>query len=364
MDSEASRRRSVRQAITRKRSRYLDPETDDDFDISDAQDSAGEQDRPSVEPSPKKPRQTAKRAGKSSPRETRSTAKKPGHKKSPPNRKTKNLSKPTKQAAPVPPPIPSDGKISKWNTLPYEVLSQIFNYAFSAELEHETGSVASRRVNHPNTWIMRTARKVCRAFAEPALTAFYQSPNLLAPRWLEDFSALVKQPNDQHLYSYNMKVTSLKVSARTLESFAKERPSSFAEAVSNLPRLSSLVITHQLDEAPYEHQGRLPRWKYPPDLFEALDQGNIHLESWRWNANLVDQPDSNGLQGYVESKLSYSVAVVLTYIQTQRLHGKSPSEAFLPELAPCDRFTPCSHSDRSTRSKRRNRRRCIWQDVQ
>ncbi|THX11779.1 hypothetical protein D6D13_04586 [Aureobasidium pullulans] len=300
METDVSKRRSVRQAITRKRSRYLDPDTDDDFDIAEGQDSA-EEHLQSPEPEQKRHKTTKRRTSKPSPRETRSKAKKPTPKKSPLSRKAKHASKPTKLPAPAAPPVPSDGIIPKWQTLPYEILSQIFSYAFAAELEHETGGVASRRVNHPNTWIMKTARKVCRAFSEPALTAFYRAPNLLAARWLEDFSAIVKQPNDQHLYSYNMKVTSIEVSARNLESFARNTSLSFSETVSKLPRLSSLLITHQLDEPPYEYQGRLPRWRYPLNLFEALDSNKIHLECWRWNANLIEQQDGKAeLQGLTE----------------------------------------------------------------
>ncbi|KAI4715405.1 hypothetical protein E4T48_08409 [Aureobasidium sp. EXF-10727] len=300
METEASKRRSIRQAITRKRSLYMDPDTDDDFDIADAQESASEH-LQSPEPELKRPKIANRRTSKTSPRETRSTAKKPGHRKSPPKRKAKHASKPTKQAAPVVPLIPSDGVIPKWETLPYEILLQIFSHAFAAELEHETGGVASRRVNHPNTWIMRTARKVCRAFSEPALTAFYRAPNLLAARWLEDFSTIIKQPNDQHLYLYNMKVTSLEVSAKNLESFAKNPSSSFAETISKLPRLSSLIITHPLDEPPYEYESRLPRWKYPLELFETLDQNSNHLDCWRWNTHLTEQQDGKSdFQGFTE----------------------------------------------------------------
>lgn len=312
MESEASKRRSIRQAITRKRSLYMDPDTDDDFDIADAQDSTSEH-LQSSEPQQKRAKIANRRTGKPSPRETRSAARKPGHKNSPPKRKGKHASRPTKQVATVASPIPSDGVIPKWDSLPYDILLQIFSYAFAAELEHETGGVASRRVNHPNTWIMRTARKVCRAFSEPALTAFYRAPNLLAARWLEDFSTIIKQPNDQHLYSYNMKVTSIEVSARNLESFARVSSLSFAETISKLPRLSSLIITHQLDEPPYEYDGRLPKWKYPSELFEALDGNNIHLECWRWNAHFLERQDGEPVvQRYVDMRACISQVLALT----------------------------------------------------
>ncbi|KAF1353403.1 hypothetical protein BDV97DRAFT_291340 [Delphinella strobiligena] len=199
------------------------------------------------------------------------------------------------------PDIPSDGIIPKWQSLPYAILSQIFAYAFAAELETEDGTVANRRVHHPNTWILRTARKVCHDFAEPALTAFYQSPKLLAHRWLEDLTNLVEQPQESLAFKYKMKIKFLEISSMHLESKANE--SLLPRLIGQLPQLSELIITHPQDEPPFELRSRSVRWKYPLDLFDVLDRSNTHLTNWRWNWHLLKE-DITG-QPWVESNVGH-----------------------------------------------------------
>lgn len=280
------KRRSVRQADGRKRSLYAEPDTDDDFAISEHEDEA----REDLEPVTKKAKATNKRPGRPPQRETRLKAtNKTGSHRLPPKvatRTTKQISKPTKDVS-VLPVIPSDGVIPKWRTLPYDILLQIFSFAFAAELEIEKDTVANRRANHPNTWIMRTARKVCHDFTEPALTAFYQSPILLGNRWLEDLNALVKKPEESVAFKYKMKVKSLQISSRHLESQRRENTSILPELVSQLPQLSELIITHPQDGPPFELSGRSVKWKYQNELFDALDNTNIRLEKWRWNWHLT-----------------------------------------------------------------------------
>lgn len=289
MAGESNKRRSVRQADTRKRSLYVEPETDDDFAISEGESSVASEpaggDAPA--PAPKKAKTSSKGPGRPVQRETRSKAAKKVRTLSSPRKsgrpKSKHVSKPTKEVL-VAPIIPSNGVIPKWETLPYAILVQIFSYAFAAELETEKGTVAGRRVHHPNTWIIRTARKVGRAFAEPALTAFYESPNLLASRWLEDLHGLVKQPDESLTFKYKMKVKRLTVSSQHLESHQRgNTPWLLPELVAHLPNLSELVITHPQDEPPFELQSRSVKWKYPTELFDALDATNVHLTTWKWN---------------------------------------------------------------------------------
>jgi hypothetical protein len=356
MKSEASSRRPVRQATTQRRIHYLDPDTDDDSDINhDAQEdySDGQDQTPEPEPEPRPKRQRTTTTKKQQSKLTRAKPKKTSRipKKSPPSRKTK-LSKQSAPAAPPVTPIPSSGVIPKWQDLPYEILLSIFTHALAAELEHENGVVANRRANHPNTWIMRTARKLCHAFAEPALTAFYRSPNLSTAhlstaRWLEGLSSLVKQPNHQLLYAYNMKVTSLEVPASSLYLFAKSSTSAFSDLISNLPRLDTLLITHPLDEVPHDFQGR-SHWKYPMDLFDTLDQSKNHLDCWRWNVHLVEQPDGNmNFQRYaVLQPPSWYCLVVLIPMQTHPIHGRCAPKTFLPKSAPSHHRTSSSNSAR------------------
>lgn len=307
MAGEPSKRRSVRQAVSRKRSLYVDPDTDDDFALAEAPSSdspapeADEDDEPTP---PKKAKTSDRRSGRPPQRETRSkAAKKATNPQSPQKRATnrsKHTSKSTKDT-PAMPDIPSDGIIPKWQSLPYAILSQIFAYAFAAELETEDGTVANRRVHHPNTWILRTARKVCHDFAEPALTAFYQSPKLLAHRWLEDLTNLVEQPQESLAFKYKMKIKFLELSSMHLES--KTNESLLPRLVGQLPQLSELVITHPQDEPPFELRSRSVRWKYPLELFDVLDRSNMHLNNWRWNWHLMKE-DITG-QPWVESNVGH-----------------------------------------------------------
>ena len=293
MAGESSKRRSARQADTRKRSLYLEPETEDEFAVSEGESSQGSEHAAACASAPamKKAKTSRKGTGKPLQRETRSKAAKKA-KAGPSPRKGKgskprsrHISKPTEVAV----IIPSDGVAPRWGDLPYEILVQIFSFAFAAELETEEGTVANRRAHHPNTWIIRTARKVGRAFAEPALTAFYQAPVLLANRWLEDLHALVKYPDETLTFKYKMKVRRLELSARHLESHQKgNTPWLLSELVGHLPHLSEFVITHPQDDPPFELSlGRPVRWKYPTELFDALDAANIHLTKWQWNWHLM-----------------------------------------------------------------------------
>jgi len=305
MAGESSKRRSVRQADTRKRSLYLEPETDDEFAVSDAEggDSVQGHEPAAAAPAVKKAKTSARRSGRPPQHETRSRAAKKAKVHRLPQKtakhKIKHASKSTKDTV-VLPVIPSDGVTPRWETLPYEVLTQVFSYALAAELETEAGTVAGRRANHPNTWLLRTARKVCRAFAEPALTAFYQSPVLLAPRWIEDLHGLVKQPDENVAFKYKMKVRRLEVASRHLELHQRASSSMLLpELVAHLPHLSELVITHPQDEPPYEPPARSTKWKYPTELFDTLDDANIHLREWHWNWQLM--PESVTGQPWHES---------------------------------------------------------------
>lgn len=303
MEVESSKRRSVRQAITRKRKRsiYLDPETEDDYALSDEDDDDSSA-KDDSEPPPKIAKKSSSRKQKQPQPQTRSraVAKTGAAKKSPlkapsrKSRKAKFASKLTKATAPLPPPISSDDVIPNWQSLPYAILEQIFAYAFAAELETEDGIVANRRQHHPNTWITRTARKVCQAFTEPALSAYYRSPNLLSSRWVEDLSTILKQPREGQPFQYRNKVKSLEISAYHLDSRTKDGTWTLIELIARLPQLSELIITHPQDEIPFEARERLVRWKYPLELFEALESNKTRLVAWRWNKLLGADTDKYG----------------------------------------------------------------------
>jgi len=299
------KRRSSRQATTHKRPAYVDPDTDDDdADITDDDsDSADEHynqepqtkrsktsisgrtrsaqpgtndpaDPPLPKPSPTPKEVTRARARPKRQVTTRSSAvrKVTSLVGRPRIRKFGNRKQRTTAIAPSTPVVPSDGKIPPWQTLPFEILLQIFQYAYTP------GS---------HTWLIRTARKVSRAFAEPALTAFYQSPTLPTTFHLESLNTLVQIPVEKTFMNYKVKIKRLELGIRA---FVDRKDDTIAvdlgSLVAELPNVNEISIFSLQDAPPYRRHG-LPRWRYPTSLYESLDVHGRKLKSWRWNSLFI-----------------------------------------------------------------------------
>lgn len=298
MASAATKRRSPRQVTTLKRPLYVDPDTDEDAETTDEDSDATDDDEersakraktsiagrtrsarlsttddtetPELELLPPKavtrrarPRKPVTRSHASS--IVRKVASRVGR----PKVRSLGKRKPrTTVIRPSPPDIPSDGKIPPWQTLPYETLLQIFRYAYTPGT---------------HTWLIRTARKVCRAFAEPALAAFYQSPTLPTTFHLESLNALVQVPVDRTFINYRVKIRRLELS---IQAFVDRKDDAatldLGSLVTDLPNLSEISIFSLQDAPPYRRHG-LPRWKYPTSLYVSLDVNGRKLKSWRWN---------------------------------------------------------------------------------
>lgn len=66
----------------------------------------------------------------------------------------------------------SAGVIPEWQTLPYQILLQIFYYASCPLVDERTFNQTANW-----NWLLQ-ASKLCRSFSEPALTVLYRSPCL------------------------------------------------------------------------------------------------------------------------------------------------------------------------------------------
>ena len=170
---------------------------------------------------------------------------------------------------------PSDGIIPAWTSLPLAILRDIFVFAS----QPGPGQVASETWGSRMTWLLRAAR-TCRAFALPALEAFYQAPALRTRAQPHHLLELVRIPERDSFINYKVKVKRLEIDFRLLDS---SRKSTFdlSALVKELPRLQHLEITHPDDEPPYR-PCKYPRWTYPANLFDTLESSGIRLKSWRW----------------------------------------------------------------------------------
>ncbi len=290
------KRRSVRQASFRKASVYVDPDTDDDFEIDP------DADYDSVQGASKRTQPTGTRSRRirqkteesdvsnASPARSSSKAKAIRHRRKRrslrhsttganvvnkvaarvgrPRRKTTKKPKTTAvdQKPGIAATISTDGVSPPWQTLPYEILLQIFSYTADS-----------------HTWLLRSARGICRNFAAPALAAFYQNPVLPTSSHLETLYALVSQPSDSRTIRYKAIVKKLELDIHAFVNRKDENDTfEVASLIGELPQLEGLLITSVQDKPPYRRHA-LPRWKYPNSLFAALDNTERQLKSWRWN---------------------------------------------------------------------------------
>lgn len=342
-----TKRRSTRQAASRKRSIYLDPETDDDFE-ADSEEEFQPEEPPA--PAPKKRKitkasrhkpQTRSKAAKS--KQTVRSVFKVGKPRRP---NSKSESEEKKQSFSG----PTDNRTPQWTSLPLSILRDVF--VFASQPIHEQTTEASANV----AWLLRAAR-TCKAFALPALEAYYQSPSMLTTLQPHHFVEILRKPDDKRFMNYNVKVQSLYVDVRRLAYVAHNKPPfDLRTLVAELPQLQHMEITHPKDEPPYRPM-KIQRWTFSPkELFDVMETHRIRLKSWRWTREMVHLPSNDVVDLYnmmssthqsnVFSRLERLVVCGFNYAdssepvqeadsvpqETERLPGLATSIAKLPSL--------------------------------
>ncbi|KAL1602443.1 hypothetical protein SLS60_005859 [Paraconiothyrium brasiliense] len=177
--------------------------------------------------------------------------------------------------------IPTDGNKQDLSSLPYHVLLQIFVYAshpLHDENMHATSSIS---------WLTKAAQ-MCHAFTKPALTALYRNPPIFAIRQNRKklVHHLITPPEDAR-QDYQVMVKRLELDATQMSALTDSTSSvaDLTSLVSALSTLKEIDIFDPLDRPPYrERLKRMRRWIYPPELFEALRQTQLRLQSWRWHS--------------------------------------------------------------------------------
>ena len=188
-----------------------------------------------------------------------------------------------------------DAFIPDWPSLPYFVLVQIMGYA-SASFGDDRDGVS---------WLLSTSR-VCKAFAEPAITALYRCPALLSRPMAQQLLALLSKDPSTTMFNYRAKVEKLQINVGEIAAKTnKGQHLDFGAAlVSKLPRLKVIDLTHDKDSSPYRCLDDNLRWHYPKVLFEALNGTQIQesgtgaevelverqptrLTGWRWNRRMM-----------------------------------------------------------------------------
>lgn len=194
--------------------------------------------------------------------------------------------KPDKVIKPIPAavaPIPP-GKIPPWQTLPYQILLSIFQYAsypFYRDASHDTGSIA---------WLINVSA-LSKSFHDAAAATLLYSPPLFPADRARGLQRLLDAPQETLTMNYRNKVKRLDVEVRNL--LIKKSGIDLINLIKRTPLLSALDLYHNYDRIgavawaqPSASTGR--SWCYPLELFEALDQHGIRLRDWTWNGRFPD----------------------------------------------------------------------------
>ncbi|KAK3683707.1 hypothetical protein B0T22DRAFT_468632 [Podospora appendiculata] len=182
----------------------------------------------------------------------------------------------------------ADAVIPNWVSLPYYVLVDVFQYA--------SASFSSNR--EAVNWLLSTSR-ICRAFAEPALTALYQCPALLSRSMAHSLLEHLSRDPATTTFNYRAKVEKLRIDVAEIAAKTyRGQPLDFGALVRHLPRLKVIDFWHEKDLPPYRNLDDNLRWHYPNTLFEAMNDPQAPLEDgrqgqptrlagWRWNGRMM-----------------------------------------------------------------------------
>lgn len=176
------------------------------------------------------------------------------------------------------------GRIPPWQTLPYQILLRICQYAsypLYRDASHDTGSIA---------WLTQLST-LSKSFHDAAIATLLYSPPLFPAYRAHGLQRLLDTPQDALSTVYRNKVKRLDVEVRHL--LNKKGGIDLMALLKQTPVLDALHLYHNYDlvgavywAQPSASRGR--NWSYPPELFEALDENHIRLLGWSWNGRFPD----------------------------------------------------------------------------
>jgi hypothetical protein len=252
-----------------------------------------------------------------------------------PNSSPKKRKQPESTITQAPNIVPNGGLIPPWQTLPYEILAQIFRFATYPLYDHATFQpLPSGR------WLLKVAR-LCKQFAEPAFTVLYASPPLVPMDKAHMLVDLLQEDPAKLAFPYRAKVRSLQIEVGQVAAYSL--PGSghldIFSFVKHLPLLADLEFYHQKDMSPYRSLEGNIKWNYPESLFEALeyidpkavplrgDKTSIcKLNSWRWSSRLAGKKYPIESIKEIHLKLSFLELRKIAFVNYQVPRAKKGEE--------------------------------------
>ncbi|MCJ1474982.1 hypothetical protein MMC13_003642 [Lambiella insularis] len=181
-------------------------------------------------------------------------------------------------------PITEPSTSPPWKTLPYAILTQIFQYAsypLCDSLFQPTSGI---------TWLSRTAL-ICKSFTEPAISALYYSPPLYPPSRAQGLLAQLASQSSTSTCNYRSKVKYLEIEATSilLHKHNGVDPIRLEDLIQYTPQLRGIGIHLLSDQPQYRTHlslvNKRPGVVYKKTMFDALRDNKIRLLKWKWNLN-------------------------------------------------------------------------------
>ena len=189
--------------------------------------------------------------------------------------------------------VQTAGKIPQWQTLPYEILLQIFHYASHplCDDHFEPIPLAKSLVGSSVGWLLKAAL-VCKALAEPALSVLYYAPPLSPPYRAHGLLEHLISQGPASTFDYRNKIKYLDIEATTILmlKYGGRDPIRLEDLIVCTPQLRGIGI-HLISDQPKHRKRSTGASKkkelvYSNEVFDALDATKISLNTWKWNLSL------------------------------------------------------------------------------
>lgn len=223
------------------------------------------------------------------------------------------------------PNIQFAGKTMPLQTLPYQILLSIFDYAsrpLMSDAFQPTSSIP---------WLLRVAL-CCRAFAEPALSALYYSPPLAPPNRAHALRSLLMSHSEIPTFNYGAKIKYLDVEASStlLHKYGGLDPINLGQFATYTPQLRGIGIHLLSDNPKYRKDANWSRPGgplvskdiYGQSLLSSLQSTNIILHEWTWNQSLSKERDSLATLGHVHRMAPFRNLRTISFVNYEAGQAK------------------------------------------
>lgn len=203
-----------------------------------------------------------------------------------------------------------------WQSLPYQILADIFLYASQPLWTSEF------RVTHSAHWLLETAT-ICRSFAEPAISALYFSPPLSPPSRARNLIESLATQTDGSMFNYANKIKYLDVEAdMTLgRKYKGQDPIDLGNLIRLAPQLRGVRI-HLSPTVVFRLASRIrQKTTYQESIFTALKIKRIALQDWIWCSELASKRFQGPTLDAVHQSHAFQSLRNLTFIRYDDLHA-------------------------------------------